>query len=576
MTPWMKTAGGFLCSLTLLLILTLFGGMYTPLILLSLIPFALGFGYALTALYQNKDWVRLGLIALIVITAGINLFGETPSIFTGRDQGSIAEAAWRLAENHELYWSNDASRAFFDIYGPGTALNFPGFAYTEAGSLITQFPLGYTAWLAGFVGWLGLAGYTIANTLLFLLAAWTFFELTHLFTRNTIAFAGTLLFSLSFLPLWMLHSTLSEHLALALFLILGLSLIHLRRHPNVLSWYFLTFLSASLFLFTRIEGFVFFGITFLIALFTRTIRTFLLEAPVKRIMPPLFLLGFFFLRDFFVNLPYYTMIGKAVMKSWRELSMAGSGVASSTAVPSETIFAIFGQYGLIAVFILGGVGIGLALWREKRETLIILALALPTFIYLIDAHITPDHPWMLRRYYFTLWPTFVFFTMFFWHFLEAHFPRFRSYTFTFAIAAFLLLVHYPAAVAAWQTDEQSALYETTTHLAERFGSRDLILIDRLATGDPFRLVAGPLSALFEEQAVYFFNPEDLNRIKVENFERVFLLVPTDRADNLREHFGERLIEREVISFPLSTVTARDKSAPAIQKRTTQATLFELK
>ncbi len=576
MTPWAKATGGFLLSLTFLLILTLFGGMYTPLIILALIPLAFGLGSALGVLIREKDWVRLGLLATIILAAWINLAGETPSIFTGRDQGSIAEAAWRLAENHELYWSTDATQAFFEIYGVGTALNFPGFAYTEAGSLITQFPLAYTAWLAGFVGWLGLSGYAIANTLLLLIAAWTFFELTHLFTRTTTALVGTLLFSLSFLPTWMLHLTLSEHLALALFLILGYSLILLRRHPTDRTWHSLTFLTASLFLFTRIEGFVFFGITLLIIGLTRPLRTFLLESPLRRLILPSLILGFIFLRDFFINLPFYKMIGKAVMKNWQELTVLGNGVASSTTVPSETIFAIFGQYGLIAVFILGGVGIGLALWREKRETLIILALALPTFIYLVDAHITPDHPWMLRRYYFTLWPTFVFFTIYLWHFVEAHFPRFRSQTIIFVVAFFLLVVHYPAARAAWQADEYSSLYAVTTELAERFGSRDLILIDRLVSGDPFRLLAGPMSALFEEQAVYFFNPEDLDRLNTEPFERVFLLVPTEHTEWAKVTWGEQLTEREVITFPRSTLTAHDQGAPTNTKQVSQATLFELK
>ena len=571
----MKTAGGFLLSLTILLILTLFGGMYTPFILLALLPFTLGLGYALTELSQQKDWVRLGLITIIIATAAINLSGETPSIFTGRDQGSIAEAAWRLADNHQLSWSTDATQTFFDIYGVGTALNFPGFAYTETGSLITQFPLAYTAWLAGFVGWLGLAGYAIANTLLLLLAAWTFFELTHLFVRQTISFIGALLFSLSFLPIWMLHSTLSEHLALTLFLVLAFGLINLRRHPTTLAWYLLTFLTASLLLFTRIEGFVFFGITALIIAFTQPVRTFLLESPLKRLVIPFMILGFLFLRDFFINLPFYTMIGKAVMKNWQELTLLGTGVASSTMAPSETIFAIFGQYGLIAVFILGGVGIGLALWREKRETIILLTLALPTFIYLIDGHITPDHPWMLRRYYFTLWPTFVFFTVYLWHFLEAHFPRFRSASVTLAIVCFLLFVHYPSTQAAWQTDEYSSLYQATARLAERFSSRDLILLDRLATGDPFRLLAGPLSAMFQEQAVYFFNPEDLDRLRLDPFERVFLLVPSDRAESMKERFGDRLTERELFTFPLTTVTTPKGSAPQVIEKAHQATLFEL-
>ncbi len=572
--PWATLAGGFLFSLTLLLVLTLFGWMYTPLIALALIPLTIGLGLAIVHLIHSKDWTRLTLLLLLVGVAWFNLSGEVPSIFTGRDQGSIAEASWRLAENHQLTWSNPATQAFFDIYGPGTALNFPGFAYTESGALITQFPLGYTAWLAGFVGWLGLSGYWVANGILFIIAGFTFFELLSLFVRRLLATIGTALLSLTFLPIWMLHYTLSEHLALALFLIITYALIRWRDQPTHTLWYVLTLLSASLFIFTRIEGFVVLSLVTFIAIGTRTLRNFLLEKKWLRFILPLVILGFLFLRDFFINLPYYTMIGKAVVKNWQELSLWGEAVATPHAT-SESIFAIFSLYGLLTLFIVGSFGIILALFKEKRQSLLVLILALPTFVYLIDAHITPDHPWMLRRYYFTLWPTFVFFAILFWHWCEERYTYLRNRRATLFLVTAIVFIHFAPAWAVWQMDEHTPLLGETARLAERVSGHDLLLVDRLASGDPFRLLSGPLSFLFGKQAVYFFNPEDLDRLPLDTFERVFLLTSHEQSETLPASWSERLIERETFLFSSATVTAQDHT-PQNTIRETQATLFELK
>lgn len=570
----MKTSLGLLVSLALLLILTVFGVFYSPLTLLSLTPLVIGLAWAIGELAHSRDWERLGLLAFFICIAWINIAGETPSIFTGRDQGSIAEAAWHLAENHQLTWSNQASQAFFAIYGPGTALNFPGFAYTETGTLITQFPLGYTSWLAAWVEWFGLAGYGMANAFLFVISAWTFFELANLAVRRTLVWIGTFVFGLSFLPIWMLHSTLSEHLALTLFLTLSFSLINLRRYPTSLWWYAITWLSASLFLFTRIEGFILFIIATLLILGTRSIRTELFTSPLKRMIIPTLLLGFIFLRDFFINLPFYTMIGKAVVKNWQELWLVSEGIVSSTSTSSQNLFQIFSSYGMVTFFVLGGLGILLALWKEKRESLIVLVLALPTFIYLIDAHITPDHPWMLRRYFFTLWPTFVFFTLITWHMAENRFAKLRPAHITLGIGLMLFVIQYPSARVAWQMDEYSPLMSVTAKLAERLSGHDLVLVDRLATGDPFRLVAGPLNTIYDKQVVYFFNPEDLKRIDRSQFERVFLLVPEERQAASQSLMSDVPEERETITFPLATVSTKNLF-PKIVHTETRAILFQL-
>ena len=102
---------------------------------------------------------------LLLITLG-NLLFTTPTLLSGRDQGAISEAAIRLSESTTLTYRTPATETFFAIYGPGKALNFPGFSYTANGDVITQFPLVYTSFLASFHSLFGIAGLTIANGLL--------------------------------------------------------------------------------------------------------------------------------------------------------------------------------------------------------------------------------------------------------------------------------------------------------------------------------------------------------------------------------------------------------------------------
>lgn len=571
-SPWVKTAGGFLVSLVLLVTLALFGWMERVAIVVALLPVVVGTGCALSQLIQQRDWWRLGLIAVLVLIPLINLWGETPSIFTGRDQGSIAEAAWYLAQTGALASRSDLSDSFFAIYGPGAALNFPGFAYTTPGSLTTQFPIGMTAWVAGFVSLLGLAGYALAIGCLLVLSGWSFFELASRFVRRPLAIIGTAFLVTTFLPVWMLHATLSEHLALGLFLILALALVTFLAKPAGAS-YTLVFLAGSLFLFTRIEGFVIGPIVAILILFTLAVRAWIMERPLLRLVLPLFALGFLFLRDFFINLPFYTVIAKVVAKHWHELTLLGTQTPASPST-GESLATLFTLYGLAPFFILGAVGIGLAFWKRQRQALIVIALALPTFAYLVDAHITPDHPWMLRRFFFTIWPTFVLGTLIAWRALEEKFPLIKTTAATLGLTTLLTLTQVCPLRVAWALDEYTSLFVAAQSLAEAVGDRDLVLVDRLASGSPYHLVAGPLRSYFGREAVYFFNPEDLDRLDLAPYNRVFYLGSRAAADHLERTLGRKLEEKQTFSFTLPTITIVG-AAPIIQETTTQASLFEV-
>lgn len=575
-TSWTKAIGGFLLSATFLLVLTLFGWMHTTMVALALFPLFFGIFAGMFQLLHQRDWWRMSIVFGLLVASVVNLSGEVPSIFSGRDQGSIALAAWELSQNGQLHFSSPVVQSFFAIYGDGTALNFPGFAYTKSGSLLTQFPLGYIAWLGGFVGWLGLAGFHVANTLLFVLAGWTFFEITSRIVRYPLALIGTLLFSLSFFPIWMLHFTLSEHLALLLFLSLSLGLIELLKEPSQKN-YALVFLAAGLFVFTRIEGFILFPLTFFIILLVPTTRTWIMRQPkAMTLFLPSVLLGFIFLRDFFVNLPFYTIMAKVIIKEWHLFSSFGTGATTAAAAyQPENLFSIVSHYHLGHLFLAGATGLLFAYWKHHRTMLIVFVLALPTFIYLLDANITPDHPWMLRRYYFTLWPAFIIGLLFLWHIIEEHFSKLKSRTGLLSLTFILVALHAAPASTAWRLDEHTRLYEATLTLADRLTGRDLILVDRLASGSPFHLLAGPLHSILGKQAVYFFNHEDLQRLDLQSYERVFFLGSQSAKNDLEKNSHFHFQEQASFNFILPATSTAESSFPQIKETKTRAALFEL-
>jgi len=478
--------------------------------------------------------IRLVIIFSLFFTLLIGIY-TVPTIFSGRDQGSISEAAFRLAQNGKLIFSTPASHTFFALHEKGPAQNFPGFAYTKTGDLITQFPLGYTSWLAGFVILFGEHGFIISNTLLLFLSLLFFYALLRKFVHPLYASAGLLLFATSFILIWFAKMTLSENLALFLFLSLCFALISFFEEGKIL-FYVSALLSASLLAFTRIEGFVILGIT--IAILTCSPYTNIIRKKYlwRSILLPLVLFLCVFIIDVIVNLPYYTVIGKALFK-FLHITKSETLSTSITSL-SPSLWSYFFLYGLGIVFILGLTAI-LFFIKEKRWLLLMpTLLTLPTFIYLIDPNISPDHPWMLRRFLFSIFPTLLFsaivgiarlFS------LQKSIPfstpkgkPFFAVTFLFLI---LLLSIYPAFIFGFSFAENRGLKEQALSVSQLFLDTDLVLVERGVTGSGFSMMTGTTSYLTEKNIVYFFNPNDLFSLNTTPYTHVYLIVP--EKDQLR-------------------------------------------
>src|SRR3989339_1306227 len=158
--------GLIIVSLGWLSLLLTFINFFHAIILVLFLLFSLAFFSYLVVINREKlklSWDFVLVIFFSFIAIIIFSYFTVPTVFSGRDQGSLSNAAITLSKNHHLENSFSAEKEFFKIYGVGTALNFPGFNYTQNGNLIPNFSLGYISWLATFYSFFGIEGLIIAN-----------------------------------------------------------------------------------------------------------------------------------------------------------------------------------------------------------------------------------------------------------------------------------------------------------------------------------------------------------------------------------------------------------------------------
>ncbi|MEI9967055.1 MAG: hypothetical protein WDN67_05555 [Candidatus Moraniibacteriota bacterium] len=122
-----------------------------------------------------------------------------------------------------------------------------------------------------------------------------------------------------------------------------------------------------------------------------------------------------------------------------------------------------------------------------------------------------------------------------------------------ALGLALFVIQLPGLRFALAYDTQRGLLPQIETFAEGFGSNDLILVDREATGNPYAMLTGPANFLFSANTVYFFNPNDLAAIDTSRFNHVYLLTPQDSLARYSSVFGERMVFQGNVVFETENV-----------------------
>lgn len=532
---------GWLVFLWLAYALTLFGIFSFPTILSAGI-----FSIVLSAFTLHKFRFFLSrefLFVLLVIATFATLYTslsfQSPTIFTGRDQGSYATAALSLVQSGHIDSSSPVERAFFKIYGFGKALNFPGFAYTQSGNLAPQFPLGYIIWIASVTLLFGLGGFAIANgiTLFFALACLWLLLRFHI-DNGRLAFIGLLTAIFSFPFFWFPLFTLSENLAWALFLFIALAVTcFLQRQASPIA-YIGVWLGGLFLAFTRVEGWIIFAIALLAITLSANGRALQQHyGRFKTITIPLITSTIFAVIHIWFNFPFFRSLLSTLVKKGELLP---SSDPASFLSSSQALWSILWLYGLGPTLIIGLLG-AIILWRRREwSPLIPLILILPLLFYFVDDHISNDHPWFLRRFAFALWPALFLIALVsidrLGEFLVNHFHSKRlARSFSPLLFGLLFISQIIIFVSFPPRAEHAGLLKQTTDLGSTFTDRDLVLVDRFASGDPWTMLAGPLSTISHLNTAYIFNPEDLTKLPIANFERTFILI---RAEELPSYLNK--------------------------------------
>lgn len=511
----------FWIGLGFLGILLALAGIFFKTILIAYL--AIGIGAMLFLLLSNLRLLRLihpGFISASAIMIAFFLafsYFSSPTIFSGRDQGSLSEAAIRLSENHQLAFSFPAEKDFFEIYGPGKALNFPGFNYTQSGQLITQFPLGYVSWLAVFYSLLGLNGLILANAVLFFIFLASFYLLLRNTSRVSSSLIGIFLVLTSFVFSWFFKFTLSENMALAFswFAVWSFA-IFLKNQKR---FYLLSsILSLGLLVFARIEALTFiFMMALVLYLISKRRKINFFDLVGKKAIWISGIIGFIYLISFYVNRQFFVALAKAVLGPTPGAAN-GAMVFSSFFSSLGYTFKIFFIYNLFGFLLLGAAG-ALYLYQRKRSLLVPLFIFLPSFFYVFFPNISGDHPWMLRRFLFAVIPAGIYYTVIF---LDNFF---KKRIFFYLITIFLIGFNLQLFFNFLPIVPHKQLMTQTNELSANFEDSDLVLVDREASGDGWSMISGPLNFMFGKQAVYFFNPADIKKIDVEKYTNVYLIIP---------------------------------------------------
>ena len=167
-----------------------------------------------------------------------------------------------------------------------------------------------------------------------------------------------------------------------------------------------------------------------------------------------------------------------------------------------------------------------------------------------------DQPWMLRRFMFSLMPLAIFYSgLFIGQMLEKKFTEKRRgflFAMSILIAVVLIGANLPAFFSYLTFSENKELISQTQALSEKFTDNDLILVDRGTTTDGWDMISDPMSFLYGKNAVYFFNNNDLAKLNLRRFNRVYLITPDNQVSfYLNSTIGKLLTEKNTYSFAFS-------------------------
>jgi hypothetical protein len=122
--------------------------------------------------------------------------------------------------------------------------------------------------------------------------------------------------------------------------------------------------------------------------------------------------------------------------------------------------------------------------------------------------------------------------------------------------------------------QNQRLLTQVEELSNNFSSNDLVLVSQQSSGSGWSLMSEPLRTLFGKQAVYFFNPYDLEKIDRSKFEDVYLISSASELP-LYEKIDKKEIKRYIIENTIIDPSQNPEQKPRTIETKTETIIFQV-
>jgi hypothetical protein len=357
------------------------------------------------------------------------------------------------------------------------------------------------------------------------------------------------LLMLSFPFFWQARSNYAEPLAFALLFGAILTVIYLFQQKKPALWLAgLALFYLLNFTFVRVEGLLILILAVILiyfkfktaqqSFFTRTTNCFLGISTLLLI-------------SYFVSItPFFEKLIKDLIDyaPGRSIESEATSAPAGLEVTQLYLTRVFLKYQLLPLIILGLIQIFSQMIQffktrkpQQRKKLISqmipIFLAGPFLIYFLKPMISLDHPWLLRRFMFAVWPLLVLSAVVLIHRLSK--KTIPGFAFLSLLVAWSLLLFFNYGFIR----ENTELTRELARLSQQFSEKDLILVDKSTAPDSWSLISAPLRFLFAKNAVYIYNPADISKIKATDFDSVYLLTAPDHSNLYQDYLDLSWIEQ---------------------------------
>ncbi|MBD3238154.1 MAG: hypothetical protein GF332_00745 [Candidatus Moranbacteria bacterium] len=561
--------------------------------------------------FKSVFWSKQGLIMLF-LSLGIMIYMAqffSINYLGGRDPGAMVEAGIELANNNSLLNIHETADAFDNQDSNQLALNYPGFIFTAQGLLKTQFNLGYVVILGFWYDLLGELGLKLANAGGLLLGLFSFYLLGLKLAKNRLAaFMATALLATSFPFIWFSRQNYTEVYAFGFLMFFLLNFIQLTRKPlaektkhgsavATINFYLAT-LSLLAFVLIRIEG-IYLIILTVFVVYLKKMQGQLHLNLNQRKKYFLIAVGSIFLIYSLTISPLYKKLFKDLIgyeasnSQVQQIKEKQAGLLNKTWATQRTLWHYRITPGLLLG--LGGVGIiMLGFWQKNKNktgkkfltwiknlklnsSAILFLFLSPYLILLFKPLITLDHPWMLRRFMFSLWPLLILGIFPALITLRKKFKlKKQKNLFLGLVFLVLILIQGDLLIRYAIKQENPGIKKQILELGDEFGSDELLLVDKSCGFNDWSLISEPLRYLANKNAVYIFNPQDLSKIKKYQYKKVWLLTAGDPGpyqDYLQRLSGSFTWNLYFEQLPAQKADAQPLRLPEIQKQTKQIKVY---